>query len=95
MEYSIHNGQIYDDSPYFITNIGVNGVPFRGVRRRNTANKKERKRTQSLNTAYTSLRDRIPNVPADTKLSKVNFLNGISMESFFFIFFYSLADKNP
>lgn len=75
MEYSIHNGQIYDDSPYFITNIGANGVPFRGVRRRNTANKKERKRTQSLNTAYTSLRDRIPNVPADTKLSKVNLLN--------------------
>ncbi|XP_058463364.1 basic helix-loop-helix transcription factor amos isoform X2 [Malaya genurostris] len=46
----------------------------RVVKRRNTANKKERRRTQSINSAYTSLRDRIPNVPNDTKLSKIKTL---------------------
>uniref|UniRef100_A0A182JTK8 BHLH domain-containing protein n=1 Tax=Anopheles christyi TaxID=43041 RepID=A0A182JTK8_9DIPT len=52
-----------------------NGVPVvRVVKRRNTANKKERRRTQSINSAYTSLRDRIPNVPNDTKLSKIKTL---------------------
>ncbi|XP_050101107.1 uncharacterized protein LOC126581473 [Anopheles aquasalis] len=51
------------------------GVPIvRVVKRRNTANKKERRRTQSINSAYTSLRDRIPNVPNDTKLSKIKTL---------------------
>lgn len=47
----------------------------RVVKRRNTANKKERRRTQSINSAYTSLRDHIPNVPSDTKLSKVSWRN--------------------
>lgn len=47
-------------------------VPFvRVVKRRTTANKKERRRTQSINSAFTFLRDCIPNVPSDTKLSKV------------------------
>ena len=32
---------------------------------------KERRRTQSINAAFSSLRDCIPNVPCDTKLSKV------------------------
>ncbi|XP_055615427.1 heart- and neural crest derivatives-expressed protein 2 [Toxorhynchites rutilus septentrionalis] len=51
------------------------GMPVvRVVKRRNTANKKERRRTQSINSAYTSLRDRIPNVPNDTKLSKIKTL---------------------
>ncbi|XP_050070276.1 heart- and neural crest derivatives-expressed protein 1 isoform X2 [Anopheles maculipalpis] len=55
--------------------IPGNGVPIvRVVKRRNTANKKERRRTQSINSAYTSLRDRIPNVPNDTKLSKIKTL---------------------
>lgn len=40
-------------------------------RRRNTANKKERRRTQSINNAFAELRDCIPNVPPDTKLSKL------------------------
>lgn len=43
----------------------------RVVKRRTTANKKERRRTQSINSAFAYLRDRIPNVPSDTKLSKV------------------------
>ncbi|OXA52708.1 heart- and neural crest derivatives-expressed protein 2 isoform X2 [Folsomia candida] len=46
----------------------------RPVKRRNTANKKERRRTQSINNAFTELRDCIPNVPADTKLSKIKTL---------------------
>lgn len=46
----------------------------RVVKRRNTANKKERRRTQSINTAFSDLRDCIPNVPADTKLSKIKTL---------------------
>lgn len=50
-----------------------NVIPVvRVVKRRNTANKKERRRTQSINSAYTYLRDHIPNVPSDTKLSKVS-----------------------
>jgi hypothetical protein len=51
-----------------------NGVPVRVVKRRNCANKKERKRTQSINNAFADLRDCIPNVPADTKLSKIKTL---------------------
>ncbi|KAJ1530542.1 hypothetical protein ONE63_005430 [Megalurothrips usitatus] len=47
---------------------------MRVVRRRNTANKKERRRTQSINNAYADLRDCIPNVPVDTKLSKIKTL---------------------
>ncbi|CAK9300092.1 unnamed protein product [Gordionus sp. m RMFG-2023] len=44
------------------------------VKRRVSANKKERRRTQSINSAFADLRDRIPNVPADTKLSKIKTL---------------------
>lgn len=52
---------------------GESVVPVvRVVKRRTTANKKERRRTQSINSAYSSLRDHIPNVPSDTKLSKVS-----------------------
>ncbi|XP_061727106.1 neurogenic differentiation factor 1 isoform X2 [Cydia pomonella] len=46
----------------------------RVVKRRSTANKKERRRTQSINTAFTDLRECIPNVPPDTKLSKIKTL---------------------
>ena len=38
------------------------------------SNKKERRRTQSINTAFANLRDCIPNVPCDTKLSKIKTL---------------------
>lgn len=51
----------------------MNPAPFvRVVKRRTTANKKERRRTQSINSAFAYLRDCIPNVPSDTKLSKVS-----------------------
>ncbi len=50
----------------------IRGAPT--VKRRNTANRKERRRTQSINHAFSELRDCIPNVPADTKLSKIKTL---------------------
>lgn len=58
----------------------------RVVKRRNTANKKERRRTQSINTAFSDLRECIPNVPADTKLSKVSLV-------FFIIFRFDFSEK--
>ncbi|KAF7249501.1 Heart- and neural crest derivatives-expressed protein 1, partial [Varanus komodoensis] len=38
------------------------------------APRKERRRTESLNSAFAELRECIPNVPADTKLSKIKTL---------------------
>lgn len=38
------------------------------------ANQKERRRTQSINNAFNELRRHIPNVPSDTKLSKIKTL---------------------
>ncbi|XP_039951361.1 heart- and neural crest derivatives-expressed protein 2 [Bactrocera neohumeralis] len=53
----------------------VAAVPaVRIIKKRNTANKKERRRTQSINNAFTCLREKIPNVPSDTKLSKIKTL---------------------
>ena len=49
------------------------GTP-RCFKRRVSANKKERRRTQSINTAFTDLRTAIPNVQPDTKLSKIKTL---------------------
>ncbi|RXG57810.1 Heart- and neural crest derivatives-expressed protein 2 [Armadillidium vulgare] len=46
----------------------------RVIKRRTSANKKERRRTQSINNAFAELRECIPNVPADTKLSKIKTL---------------------
>ncbi|KAK7079102.1 Heart- and neural crest derivatives-expressed protein 2, partial [Halocaridina rubra] len=46
----------------------------RVVKRRTCANKKERRRTQSINNAFAELRECIPNIPADTKLSKIKTL---------------------
>ncbi|KMQ84746.1 Heart- and neural crest derivatives-expressed protein 2 [Lasius niger] len=54
--------------------VHESGVAPPRPKRRNTANKKERRRTQSINNAFSDLRDCIPNVPADTKLSKIKTL---------------------
>ncbi|KAH9495208.1 Heart- and neural crest derivatives-expressed protein 2 [Bulinus truncatus] len=51
-----------------------NGIPVRCIKRRVTANKKERRRTLSINNAFAQLRGCIPNVPSDTKLSKIKTL---------------------
>lgn len=42
--------------------------------RRATTPKKERRRTENINIAFAELRDCIPNVPSDTKLSKIKTL---------------------
>ena len=42
--------------------------------RRLSANQKERRRTQNINIAFAELRRCIPNVPQDTKLSKIRTL---------------------
>ncbi|XP_015522570.1 heart- and neural crest derivatives-expressed protein 2-like [Neodiprion lecontei] len=73
------DGQIREDYAPCSTSAGQGssfslGNPVRPVKRRNTANKKERRRTQSINNAFADLRDCIPNVPADTKLSKIKTL---------------------
>lgn len=66
--------ETYEDIYYTSTSSNLNPIPFvRVVKRRTTANKKERRRTQSINSAFAYLRDCIPNVPSDTKLSKVSF----------------------
>jgi len=51
-------------------------IPGRGrvVKRRVCANRKERRRTHSINSAFSALRGCIPNVPSDTKLSKIKTL---------------------
>uniref|UniRef100_G3UGA7 Heart- and neural crest derivatives-expressed protein 2 n=1 Tax=Loxodonta africana TaxID=9785 RepID=G3UGA7_LOXAF len=54
---------------------GLDHSHYGGVlKRRGTANRKERRRTQSINSAFAELRECIPNVPADTKLSKIKTL---------------------
>ena len=50
------------------------GVEVCEPRQRVTANKKERRRTQSINNAFAELRNRIPQIPQDTKLSKIKTL---------------------
>ncbi|CAH0561956.1 unnamed protein product [Brassicogethes aeneus] len=59
---------------YTTVTTGSGGPYVRVVKRRTTANKKERRRTECIGMAYTALRNCIPNVPADTKLSKIKTL---------------------
>jgi len=58
------------------TETTVQIIPGRGkvVKRRFSANRKERRRTHSINSAFSALRGCIPNVPSDTKLSKIKTL---------------------
>uniref|UniRef100_A0A1I8NHH5 BHLH domain-containing protein n=1 Tax=Musca domestica TaxID=7370 RepID=A0A1I8NHH5_MUSDO len=72
VESQFHDSLFTNDSPKSHTTISV--PPVRVVKKRNTANKKERRRTQSINNAFSCLRDKIPNVPSDTKLSKIKTL---------------------
>ncbi|CAF1133658.1 unnamed protein product [Didymodactylos carnosus] len=68
-----HDLDSYSIYPYDYTIWSPNGSP-RCFKRRVSANKKERRRTQSINTAFSDLRGCIPNVPSDTKLSKIKTL---------------------
>ncbi|XP_015127070.1 uncharacterized protein LOC107048425 [Diachasma alloeum] len=77
---TLHQMNVVGNPPHYQMNLQQhlasrveNGVVIR-PKRRNTANKKERRRTQSINNAFADLRDCIPNVPADTKLSKIKTL---------------------
>jgi hypothetical protein len=49
-------------------------LPELEPKKRVSANKKERRRTQSINNAFADLRNRIPQIPPDTKLSKIKTL---------------------
>uniref|UniRef100_A0A8C6MB38 Heart- and neural crest derivatives-expressed protein 2 n=1 Tax=Nothobranchius furzeri TaxID=105023 RepID=A0A8C6MB38_NOTFU len=72
-EYSLAPGY----SPEYHTGCGMHHHHHahpRTLKRRPTANRKERRRTQSINSAFAELRECIPNVPADTKLSKIKTL---------------------
>merc|ERR550534_2241711 len=65
----------YAQESVFFSGDGVG--PIRADKRNKLgvgSNKKERRRTQSINAAFSSLRDCIPNVPCDTKLSKIKTL---------------------
>lgn len=61
------------DGSEWVTTTNAEGVVVTRVLRK-TNNKKERRRTQSINSAFSNLRDCIPNVPSDTKLSKIKTL---------------------
>jgi len=72
--YEQHHYPYYSSQePAYLQSEG--GGPMRTEKRKIVgSNKKERRRTQSINTAFASLRDCIPNVPCDTKLSKIKTL---------------------
>lgn len=54
--------------------VAVTASPVGEGRVRNTANARERDRTNSVNSAFTALRTLIPTEPADRKLSKIETL---------------------
>ncbi len=70
VEWSFFNFCVFEHRKLFYT---FKGAP-RCFKRRVSANKKERRRTQSINTAFSDLRTAIPNVQPDTKLSKIKTL---------------------
>uniref|UniRef100_A0A8C8RFK4 Heart- and neural crest derivatives-expressed protein 1 n=1 Tax=Pelusios castaneus TaxID=367368 RepID=A0A8C8RFK4_9SAUR len=63
-------------APAYAPDFGPPGLELGGrlARRRGAGPRKERRRTESINSAFAELRERIPNVPADTKLSKIKTL---------------------
>lgn len=67
----------------------------RVVKRRSSANKKERRRTQSINNAFAELRECIPNVPADTKLSKIKTLRLATSYIAYLMEVLHTEDSNP
>nr|SJX71935.1 bHLH transcription factor Hand-2 [Nematostella vectensis] len=62
-----------------VTVISSEDEPSAGNKRKarpikTTTSKKERRRTENINAAFAELRKHIPNVPSDTKLSKIKTL---------------------
>ena len=64
-------------------------LPLR--RRPSSSNRKERRRTHSINAAFSALRSCIPNVPSDTKLSKIKTLR---LATSYIAFLMNVLDKN-
>lgn len=64
----------HEFSPHDNLLTGGSQTPPEKVIQRAKANKKERRRTQSINQAFSELRRHIPDVPSDTKLSKIKTL---------------------
>ena len=60
-----------------LSDTSASSAPVLVVRRK--GEKKERRRTVSLNLAFSNLRSRIPKVPSDTKLSKIKTLRLASL----------------
>jgi len=66
---------IADDNFYLNSHTPDDQIlPDLEPKKRVSANKKERRRTQSINNAFADLRNRIPQIPPDTKLSKIKTL---------------------
>lgn len=63
----------YEDQ-FYLNQTDDQILPEIEPKKRVTANKKERRRTQSINNAFADLRNRIPQIPPDTKLSKIKTL---------------------
>ncbi|MBN3296240.1 heart- and neural crest derivatives-expressed protein 1 [Amia ocellicauda] len=83
----VNHGEVSPDfhlQPAYSSELGVPGpahdhtqldaLSGRMGKRRGSGPKKERRRTESINSAFAELRECIPNVPADTKLSKIKTL---------------------
>lgn len=68
-QYSQHMHTMYN-----VMQVDHTQVKVKVLKRKVSSNKKERRRTISINTAFSSLRGCIPNVPTDTKLSKIKTL---------------------
>lgn len=77
---NLQTGNINQDQQFNQTRVGggiaddTDKLPPEKVIQRVKANKKERRRTQSINQAFGELRKHIPDVPSDTKLSKIKTL---------------------
>ena len=65
--------QVESSSPANREEVG-GGCRRRKAKPKTASSRKERRRTQNINAAFDGLRKHIPNVPSDTKLSKIKTL---------------------
>lgn len=65
--------EVESSSPVSRPEIG-GGCRRRKAKPKTATSRKERRRTQNINAAFEDLRKHIPNVPSDTKLSKIKTL---------------------
>lgn len=74
MSSDIIGNQVSSVGEAYVDSLSPSQVPPERIIQRVKANKKERRRTQSINQAFNELRRHIPDVPSDTKLSKIKTL---------------------